>query len=136
MNRRPVENISSRIKKFPQRSFHEHCEGWKKATETWIESKKNLPPSVYIEIDQRDVALNPDVVADKVSEFLDFNREQRDSVAKVFKQDRPENTGGDESVVKSLEDMDWTDEEKDFFEKTCGPLAKKCGYGLGNQYYE
>ncbi|MDA8611481.1 sulfotransferase [Candidatus Pacebacteria bacterium] len=135
MKRRPIENVASRIRKFPKRTFRKHCEGLKNVTETWLEMKEKIPPDSFIEIDQRDVALDPDRIADEVSAFLEFSKEERDSIAKIFKTDRPENTGGDESVVKSLEEMDWTKKEKELFLEKCGPIAEKCGYSLGNQYY-
>lgn len=135
MTRRPIENVASRIRKFPQRSFDNHCEGWRDAAEMWIESKKNLLPSSYIEIDQRDVALRPEEVADKISNFLELSKDQRDGILKVFKKDRPEDTGGNEALIKSLEEMDWTEEEKKLFRETCGPVAEKCGYSLEKKYY-
>jgi hypothetical protein len=136
LKRRPVENIVSRQKKFPNRAFEKHVQQWVTSMQYWLASKRKISPERYIEIDQYDIAMNPENVALRLQKFLNLNDKQGKAVAKILTKSRPEFTGGDESAVKSLEELEWTPAEKEFFKKHCGSIVEDFGWTLGNKYYK
>lgn len=137
MKRRPIENIESRLKKFTHQktSFEEHCFRWLEVMEEISKVKKIIPSEKYIIIDQYDVSQNPTEVAEKLGLFLNLNFQQIEKIKGIFMETRPESTGGSEEKIKSLEETIWTDEQKEFFLKTCGPMAKEFGWSLDDKYY-
>ena len=69
--RRGIENIISRLKKFPHVSFEKHCIMWKDCMESWLEVR-DLVKECSIEIEQREIALNPKITANKIGDFLNL----------------------------------------------------------------
>jgi len=135
MKRRPIENILSRQKKFAAAPFYVHIRQWCGVMEAWDERKKMMNKDSYIEIDQYEIATNPTAVAERVQLFLDLSEDEKEKIEKYFKKNRPEFTGGDENVVKSLEEIDWSDEDKELFMERCVPIMKVHGWSLGKEYY-
>ncbi len=136
MKRRPIENMESRLKKFPAFTFEKHCEFWSKIMENIYSLKSELPTGSFIIIDQYDISMQPEKVANELGVFLNLNFNQIKNVMDIFINKRPEFTGGDEKEIKSLEEMTWTDEQKKFFLETCGPIAEKFGWSLEKKYYK
>jgi hypothetical protein len=59
MKRRGIENIISRMTKFPALSFEDHCRDWRAAMESWVAIRDALAGAA-IEIDQLAMATRPD----------------------------------------------------------------------------
>ncbi len=133
--RRAIENMESRLRKFKHLSFERNCEHWAASMELWDKMKENIPESQRIEIDQREMALNPKNVAAQLVEFLKLSQSQGKKIEDIFKNERHEFTGGDERLVKSLCDLNWSKEDTDTFKKICLPWNKKFGYGEDSNYY-
>ena len=53
--RRAIENVISRLKKFPNYNFEYHCADWTKNMAAWRQIRDCLDPSRFIEIDQLDM---------------------------------------------------------------------------------
>jgi len=135
MKRRPIENIASRLKKFPNPTFEAHCVWWITLEKEIMSVKKQLQKGTFLEIDQFDVATKPKETAQQIGVFLNLSIEQIRRVEASFLYDRPEFTGGDEETILSLDEMPWTDEQKAVFLETCGPVAEERGWSLGKTYY-
>ncbi|MFA7193966.1 MAG: sulfotransferase [Candidatus Paceibacterota bacterium] len=136
MKRRSIENINSRLKKFKGISFNVHCELWAEIMNKISDIKKNVPNDRYIIVDQYDISTKPEEVAEKVGLFLNLNFDQIKKIANVFKNSRPEHTGGDESKIRSLEETNWTDEQKKYFIDKCAPVNDEFGWSLDENYYK
>lgn len=136
MKRRPIECIESRMKKFPTKSFDTHCTQWSNAMNFWTNSKKEMSENSYVEIDQYEVAMNPEKVTDQLVEFLNIDEKYHKKILKIFKKERPEYTGGNEKKIKSLEDLNLTSEEKEVFMTKCAHIAEEYGWSLEKgEYY-
>ena len=68
--RRGIENVISRVKKFPGESFENHCAGWAGTMRVWRKVRELLPPGCFIEIEQRDMIEKPEVTAQSLCAFL------------------------------------------------------------------
>jgi hypothetical protein len=134
--RRPIDNVASRIRKFKTKTFEEHCQGLVDMLQGASKAKRALRPDSFIEIDQYDIATQPEVVARNIGAFLNLPLETIKNIEHVLRHDRPEFTGGDESEVYSLDMMPWTDAEKTIFKEKLGDLSEELGWSLGAQYYK
>lgn len=133
--RRGIECIMSRLRKFPNVSFEEHCKIWQLCMESWLNVRDRLKNS-YIEIDQRDIALNPGLIASKIGDFLELKPEQIKQIEEAFSTKRPEYTGGNE-LEKALDitETGWNEQEIAIFKKYCSDVNNKFGYSESPSYY-
>lgn len=134
--RRGIENIASRLRKFPHVSFEGHCMIWKSCMELWLTTRKNLESHLYIEVDQRQIALQPQEVASKIGEFLDFKPSQITGISDIFTNRRPQQTGSLETEkAVDINETGWSEEQINFFRDNCGSVSKKFGYDETSLYY-
>ncbi len=133
--RRAIENIESRLRKFKHLTFERNCEHWAKAMELWDKFKENIPERQRIEIDQREMALDPQDVAEKLGKFLGLDSKQIRGISDVFTNERHEYTGGNEKVVKALGELGWSEEQLSIFRNICSPMNAKFGYSEDSNYY-
>ena len=133
--RRGLENIISRLKKFPHVSFEQHCIMWKDCMESWLKVKDKLK-DCSIEIEQRDIALNPLDTAKKIGAFLNLEQGKINKIADIFTTQRPQSTGGKENIEAiSIDEIGWTKEQIQIFRKHCTEVNKKFGYSESSSYY-
>lgn len=127
-HRRGIENISSRMRKFPKVSFESHCTSWAKNLQDWIAIRDKLH-SRYIEVDQRDMSRFPDIVAERIVKLLELDESKISSISSSFRGDRIEQTAfSNDDVDMSLDDTGWSIEYKDKFARICGPAMRAYGY--------
>jgi len=134
MKRRGIENVVSRLKKFPNISFRKQCELWSLSMSSWAEVRTTLPQGAWIEIEQRDVALDPAGTASLLTAFLQLPAYQREVLADYFRDNRPQHLGGDETSTQSLDSVGWGDERRSTFRDACGEMMHLYGYSLDGNY--
>jgi hypothetical protein len=134
MKRRPLENIASRMRKFPQLSFETHCIDWASVMTAWTATKYELGASA-IEVEQFELAVRPEQTAARLIAFLQLPP----SAAGVFRQtllvERPERTSQTFADPLTFKQVDWTDGQRSVFQKICGPLLLEYGYATDGRYY-
>lgn len=135
MKRRPIENIESRLRKFSNFTFEHHCVVWVEIMNEISNLEKTLPKNKFIIIDQYDVSKKPEEIASQIGIFLNLDFNQIEKMKNIFIKSRPENTGGNEDNVKSLEETGWTESQKKFFLDTCGPVCERFGWSVDEKYY-
>lgn len=133
--RRGIECIMSRLRKFPQVSFEEHCKIWQLCMESWLSVRDKVKNS-SIEIDQRDISLNPGLIASKIGNFLEIEPEEIEQMEQAFSTKRPEYTGGNElEKALDLTETGWNEEQIAIFQKYCSSVNQKFGYSESCSYY-
>jgi hypothetical protein len=133
--RRALENISSRLRKFKHLSFEQNCERWAVAMDLWQKLKHHIPEGQRIEIDQRDMGLEPLKTAQRIGDFLGFSEQQIKDIGVALKGDRVEFTGGDEKAFKDMFELGWTSEQIEIYNRICAPINKEYGYSEDSSYY-
>ncbi len=131
--RRAIENVVSRMKKFPDAPFALHCEDWVATMEGW----RNLRDSgiSHIEIDQYDIARQPQNVAQKLGAFLRLPCHSVELVATEMTSSRPEATSANSaSQVYSLESTGWSDDQIAEFREKCTAEMVAFGYSFDESY--
>jgi hypothetical protein len=135
LKRRGIENVISRMKKFPDHSFETHCILWKNCMNQWLSVKSSLDGH-YLEVDQRDIALHPGRIGREIGDFLDLEDEQVVQMTAMFSHSRPESTGTIETPrAIDLEATGWTAEQKAVFRKHCLPVFEAYGFSDTSSYY-
>jgi len=133
--RRAIENVLSRIKKFPRRDFEYHCADWARNMAAWREVRPQLPAGTYLEVDQQDLIRNTEAICTRISGFLELAPGQAGALARTFRGARPqETTKGSAGQTHSLESVGWSETQLAIFRKHCEPEMQAYGYGLGAEY--
>ena len=134
MKRRGLENVSSRLSKFPSISFVEHCEDWARSMQTWL-AVRDILGGAALEVEQLATAREPDRSAREVGEFLDLAPDAVRRLAIAFTNDRPERTTATFAPVMQIDRMGWSTEQITQFRRICGPMMAAYGYGYAGTYF-
>jgi hypothetical protein len=129
--RRGIENVLSRLQKFPDRDFDYHCADWAANMRAWRLTRDRLDPARIIEIDQSDMLAAPDAVAECLAALLRLPEQPRAALAETFRTDRPqESFPGSAARHPALDGTGWTAEQIATFREVCGEEMRLYGYDL------
>jgi len=132
--RRGIENINSRLIKFPTVPFEVHCKLWSASMTSWLEVRKSVVDS-SIEIEQRDIEINPKMVSKRICDFLNIGEESVELIYDIFTSKRPESTSVYRAVDLDLNNTGWTAEQIKIYKEHCSDISKKFGYSETADYY-
>jgi hypothetical protein len=133
--RRGIENVISRLVKFPGHPFEYHCANWAKNMASWRKIREKIPPQRFIEVEQRKMVLHSEDAARELCAFLGVSDGMFPVAAKVMDTHRPQETRkGSASRNCSLEASGWTREQIEIFLKNCEAEMNAYGYTLDEQY--
>jgi hypothetical protein len=133
--RRGLENIVSRVVKFPRHDFTYHCVNWAGTMAAWSRIRAEHPEVPGIEVDQRDISDAPEETARMIGAFLELDREAQGRMSATMTRDRPQETRpGSASRVITLAETGWTDEQIAIFERECGAQMRAYGYTTDETY--
>ncbi|AMJ99758.1 hypothetical protein AVL55_17315 [Alteromonas macleodii] len=138
--RRGIENISSRLRKFPKAKFEAHCKQWAQTVQVWQRLKKQLSNQTlrddwWIEVEQYELATSPQKVTKELGRFLNVNERAITRMFEYQEKKSPQITGGKPSDVSSLDTVGWTKEQQKYFTEVCGEAMRLQGYSFDEQYY-
>ena len=133
--RRGIENIASRLQKFPQLDFTYHCKDWARNMATWRQLRESTPSLPFLEIDQWDIASQPDETADIIGHFLELSADDAAAIAKEFHSARPQETApGTATRILTLAETGWTTAQQEIFQRFCGQAMAENDYVLDATY--
>ena len=133
MKRRAIENIQSRIRKFPQGAFETHCRDWAASMTAWQSIRSQLSGH-SIEIDQFSLASEPAMVANALSPFLMLQPQELKLLKSSLKTDQPERTSNNFAAL-DIDDLNWSTAERDVFTEICGAIMSDFGYSTTESYF-
>lgn len=132
--RRGIENLISRIRKFPNYPFEYHCADWARNMSSWRGIREHLGSDRFLEIDQWNMIHNPETVAKSLCGFLAVDEAMIPTATDVLKTQRPqETTRGSACRTCSLSATGWTAAKIQIFLKHCKPEMDAYGYTLHEQ---
>jgi hypothetical protein len=133
--RRGIENVISRMTKFPGHSFEYHCANWAKNMCCWRAIREQIPRECFIEVEQRSMVHNSAAAARELGTFLGMSERLLPRVAEVMDTHRPQETmKGTASRTLSLAASGWSKEQIETFLKHCETEMNAYGYTLDEQY--
>jgi hypothetical protein len=133
MKRRGLENLRSRLRKFPGINFSGNCRDWAQVMSGWRTVREGVPDR-FVEIDQRTMLLDPDSTAERVGRLLDLEPAEVEAFADVLRRERPETTDPSGSIVADPSELGWSAEQMEAFRSICGAEMGVYGYTYGAQY--
>ena len=133
--RRAIENVVSRLKKFPGPTFHAHCKDWANNMQAWRTMRDRLDPALYEELDQQDLVTVPGEVAARLGALLDLAPEAVAAIERTYRRNRPQRTDETSTEqVLSLDTVGWTQPQKDEFLTECRAEMDAYGYTTDTTY--
>ena len=135
MRRRGVENVMSRLRKFPTARFEPSCRRWAQIMAEWRRVRATIPDR-WVEIEQRDLLTDPDGTAGRVGALLGLPAIETAALAAELRVQRPEVTDPAARVVADLSETGWTAEMIETFGRICGPEMAEYGYTYDSRYRE
>ncbi|WP_282167762.1 sulfotransferase [Shewanella japonica] len=139
--RRGMENIQSRLTKFPKVKFEQHIKQWKQSFIIWRKSKQKINKMLknnqwFIEVDQHHMANSPALVADDVATLINLHLPQRNILLKqLASDDKPEQTSKVSYQCKHINDFGWSEAEVLQFRHICSNEMKLQNYSFDEQYF-
>jgi hypothetical protein len=122
-----VEVVQSFRAKFSSQ-FEEACRVWTATMDALVKTREVC--SDLLEIDQFDMANAPDEVAQSVTDYLGAP-EKRHALAEFFRHQRTDQLSSHDWRRRlTATEAGWSDEERAFFEATCGELMRKFDYPI------
>jgi Sulfotransferase family len=134
MKRRGIENVSSRLVKFPQLSFGDHCLDWANSMAMWL-TVRDLLDSATIEVEQLAVARDPARIAREIGHFLEMPAHAIDELGRSLGNDLPERTSDIHAPMMDISNVGWSVEQITEFRKTCGAMMAAYGYSYTAGYF-
>jgi len=132
IQRRGLENINSRLKKFPQLDFYAHCLDWRLCIANWIKVKDNLVPGNIIEIEHYNIVNKPEEVSNLLADFLLLDKEP---ITHAFKNIFPQLTNQEGYKNLSIHTVPWSEAQKDCFLEICAEIMWQNNYSLDESYF-
>ncbi|MBG9388186.1 sulfotransferase family protein [Caenimonas aquaedulcis] len=131
--RRGIENVVSRIKKFPGHDFQYHCRDWAANMSAWRETRKSLRPDTFLEVDQQDMIQRPELIAGQLAALLKVSSPER--MIQTLRSNRPQQTDATSAErIMSVDTLGWTQQQLLTFGRYCGPEMEAYGYSYDESY--
>lgn len=135
--RRHVDNISSKVRKFPNKPFANQCKTWAGCNRSWVELKDQLDGN-YLDFDFHELTTAPETIARRIALYLDLSAAEEVAIAAYLTSARPQSDdpGRDLTGYLKFSELDWSAEDKETFLRICGPVGEAMGYGLEHYFLE
>jgi hypothetical protein len=138
--RRGIENIVSRQRKFPKVSFKGHCEQWSRNIELWKRVKRTISSRLkhedwFIEMEQYELANFGEKCSTEMVKFLEVPGTRLQSIINYQADNVLQKTAVNHQLAKSIDDTDWSAQDKTTFRYICSKVMSECNYSYDNSYY-
>lgn len=132
--RRHVDNIQSKLKKFPDRTLEQHCQEWAACNAAWLDVKKQLEDN-FLAFDFYDLVTDQAGTSRRIAEYLGLDAQETTAMTEYLISQRPQGaTDRDLTQFLKLSEMGWSDQEKEAFVEICGPVGELLGYGFEDYF--
>lgn len=133
--RRHVDNVHSKLKKFPSQTFQQSCKTWAKCNSAWLDVREQLDGN-YVDFDFHDLANDPEAIVARIAAYLELDQTEAEAMLSYLQSQRPEaKPERDVTRFLKLSEVDWPEADKKEFVRICGPVGEKLGYGM-ESYFE
>jgi Sulfotransferase family len=134
--RRAIENVASRLKKFPAQQFQYHCDDWARNMRSWRQMRENIPEDRKFEIDQQEIAQFPEQTAVALAQFLRLDQDSAEVISSTFVRGRPQETSdGTAHRLLRLDQTGWSEDQIRLFRQSCGVEMEAYGYSEDANYW-
>lgn len=134
MKRRVIENVLSRQRKFPDGTTDQHYSDWAAVMTAWLAVREKLAGAA-LEVEHRQVILDPEAAASSIVEFLDMPDAAAKALQRYLASTRPEQTDQNFGATYTFEHLSLNDDEARHMKAICDPLMTAYGYSYDDSYF-
>jgi hypothetical protein len=134
MKRRVIENVLSRQRKFPEDSTDRHYSDWAAVMTAWLAVRGKLGDAV-LEIEHRQLVLDPDAVASSIASFLKLPEAAAARFRRYLNNSRPEQTDENFGATYTLDHLCLNEDEVRQLKAVCDPIMSALGYSYDKSYF-
>ncbi len=132
--RRHLDNVQSKLKKFPDRTLEQHCREWAECNMGWLRSREQLEDN-FVDFDFYDLATDPEAIARRIGDYIKLSETDVQAFSAYLISKRPQASADrDLTQFLKLSEIDWTDDEKQAFTDICSPVGERLSYGMEDYY--
>ncbi|WP_394128926.1 sulfotransferase [Shewanella maritima] len=137
--RRAIENVASRLKKFPKVSFTAHCKQWRNTHHQWNNAKNDIikthnRKNWFCVVEQYLLETQVEKESAKVARLIGLNSDQKQRFTGYFKHNSPQRTS--KGGTMSLDGINWSEDQKSTFMTICGKEMVRQKYSLDESYFK
>ena len=134
--RRAIENVVSRVIKFPALSFEYHCADWARTMAAWRALRAAASGDDLMEVDQHAISIKPRETAEQLGTFLNLGPQGVSQITAAFTRQRPQQTeDGSADRVLSLDTVGWSEQQRAIFHQHCDAEMAAEGYSTDGSYW-
>src|SRR5262249_49232975 len=108
MKRRGIENLISRIRKFPRVSFEAQCLDWAAVMSDWRKIRSSIAGK-FIEVEQRDLLRDPVGAAGVIGALIGLDKAEIEAFGERLGSERAEMTDPTSRIVSDIAETGWSD---------------------------
>lgn len=126
-----ISNIESRLRKFPGVAFQDHCRAWVECAYAWMKLRADLKPGTYLELRTHELTTEPQRVYRQLVQLIEGHPLGREAALKppLTRFLVLERTASDDpSATRSLDDVNWSDADKQTFLAICAEVMEAFGF--------
>lgn len=136
-SRRHVDNVQSKLKKFPDKALENHAREWADCHDAWFEARHVLQDraSGFLEINFHEMAEDPSGTAARIGRYLELDPREISAVETYLQSQRPQaNQDRDLTKFLKLSELQWNETDKQRFVEITSKVGMILGYGLESYY--
>ncbi len=134
MKRRVIENVLSRLRRFPEDSTERHYSDWAAVMAAWLAVRDTLGDAA-LEVDHRQLVLDPDAVGTSIASFLQLPDAAAARFLRHVNKSRPEQTDENFGAIYSLDRLGLDKNDARRMMAVCDPVMQALGYSYDESYY-
>ena len=136
-SRRHVDNVQSKLRKFPDNALENHAREWADCHDAWFDARRALQDraSGFLEINFHDMAEDPSGTAARIGRYLELDPGEISAVETYLQSQRPQaNQDRDLTRFLKLSELQWSDTDKQRFAEITSKAGGILGYGLESYF--
>lgn len=136
-SRRHVDNVQSKLKKFPDESPERCAREWTDCHAAWFETRRVLEDRGigFLEINFHEMAEDPSGTAARIGHYLELDRQEISGMEVYLRSQRPQSDQNrDLTKFLRLSELRWSDADKRRFVEITSKVGARLGYGLESYY--
>ncbi len=134
MKRRVIENVLSRLRRFPEDSIERHYSDWAAVMTAWLAVRDTLGDA-GLEIEHRQLVLDPDAVGASIASFLQLPEAAAARFLHYLNKSHPEQTDENFGAIYSLDRLGLDESDARRMTAMCDPIMQALGYSYDGSYY-
>jgi hypothetical protein len=133
MKRRGIENLMSRLRKFPGVSFQAQCLDWAAIMSDWRKVRTSIVGK-FVEIEQRSLLHDPGAAAAMVGALIGLDGAEIAALGARLSGERAETTDQTASIIADIAETGWSAAMIESFRAICGLEMRAYGYAWDASY--